>query len=48
MCGPCISLDEFPLDGETCFFICLVKIWFLEKDLELPLIFILFFKWKTK
>ena len=30
------------------FFICLVKIWFLEKDLETPLIFVLFFKGKTK
>ena len=23
---PAFSLDAFPLDGETCFFICLVKI----------------------
>ena len=28
---PAFSLDAFPLDGETRFFICLVKIWFLEK-----------------
>ena len=30
------------------FFIYLVKIWFLEKDFESPLIFVLFFKGKTK
>ena len=41
LCGPRILLDafQFPFDGETCFLFCLVKIQFLEKDLESPLIF---------
>ena len=44
---PAFSLNEFPLDDKTRFlFICLVKIWFLEKYLELPLIFVLFLKEK--
>ena len=48
-CGPCMLLDVLPLDGETHFlFIYLVKIWFLEKNLESWLIFVLFFKEKTK
>ena len=38
----------FPLDDVTYFFICLVKIWFLEKDLESPLILLFFLKGKTK
>ena len=36
----------FPLDGVIDFFICLVKNWFLEKDLELPLILIFFLREK--
>ena len=38
-CRPRILLDAFLLDGETRFLFCLVKIQFLEKDLESPLIF---------
>ena len=43
---PTFWLDAFPLNGETRFFICLVKIWFLGKDLESLLIFVLFLKGK--
>ena len=48
MCGPRILDVAFPLDGETRFsFIYLVKIWFFfRKDLESPLIFVLFLKGK--
>ena len=38
--GPRISLYAFPLDDEIRFFICLVKIWFLEKYLESLLVFV--------
>ena len=30
MCGPCISLNTFPLDGETHFLFIWWKIWFSE------------------
>ena len=46
---PVFLLDAFPLDGETGFFIYLVKIWFFfffRKYLESPLIFVLFLKGK--
>ena len=44
------SYDAFPLDDETCFYFLLFgeKMIFFEKDLELPLIFVLFLKGKTK
>ena len=45
--GPRISHDAFPLNDELVFHL-FVKNWFLEKDLESPLIFVLFFKGKTK
>ena len=43
-CGPCISAHTLPLDGELDFI--LKMIYFLENDLESPLIFVLFFKSK--
>ena len=45
---PVFSHDAFPLNDKThfFFFIYLVKNWFLEKDLESSLIFVLFFKEK--
>ena len=42
--GPCISTHALPLDGELAFY--LKKIYFLENDLELSLIFVLFLKGK--
>ena len=47
-CGPRILLNAFPLDDETCFFICLVKNMIFRKDLESPLIFVLFFLRENK
>ena len=45
--GPRISLDEFPLDGETRFcFIWWNLIFRKKKDLESPLIFVLFLNGK--
>ena len=38
--GPRILALVLPLDGELAFYYLLVKIWFLEKDLESPLILI--------
>ena len=45
MCGPRILHDAFSLDGMTHFylFIYLVKNMIFRKDLESPLIFVLFF-----
>ena len=42
------SYDAFPLDDETCFYFLLFgeKMIFFEKDLELPLIFVLYLKEK--
>ena len=46
MCGSCILLDAFPLDGAT-FFLLFVKILiFFKKDLGSLLIFVLFLKRK--
>ena len=45
-CGPHISAHAFPLDGELDFY--LKMIYLLENNLESPLIFVLFFKGKTK
>ena len=42
--GPYISTHALPLDGELSFY--LKKIYFLENDLELSLIFVLFLKGK--
>ena len=44
LCGPRISTHTFLLDGELVFY--LKMIYFLENDLELPLIFALFLKVK--
>ena len=44
ICGPRILHHAFPLDGELVFLFA--KILFLEKDLESPLIFVLFLKGK--
>ena len=45
MCEPRISAHTLPFDGELAFY--LEKIYFfLENDLELPLIFVLFLKGK--
>ena len=46
MCGPRIFALWVPIQWRDSLFIYLVKIWFLEKDLESPLILI-FFKGKT-
>ena len=43
-CGPHISAHALPLDGELAFY--LKKIYFLEKDLESQLTFVLFLKGK--
>ena len=43
-CGPRIFARVLPLDDELAFY--LKKIYFLENDLELPLIFVLFLKGK--
>ena len=43
MCGPCVLLDVFPLDGATCFLLIEKKNKIFRKDLESPLIFVLFF-----
>ena len=43
---PAFCLDAFLLDGENIFFFFFVKNWFLEKNLESPLIFVLFLKSK--
>ena len=42
--GPHISLEAFPLKGETCFFIYLVKNMIFRRDLESLLIFVLFLR----
>ena len=44
-CGPHILHDVFPLDGELAFYLWKKKLFF-RKDLELPLIFVLFLKGK--
>ena len=45
--GPCISAHALPLNGKLFFlFIYLKMIYFLENDLDSPLIFILFLKGK--
>ena len=43
-CGPCISTHLLPLDGELAFYLRII--YFLENDLESPLIFVLFLKGK--
>ena len=43
-CGPHISTHALPLDGKLTFY--LKMIYFLENDLESPLIFLLFLKGK--
>ena len=43
-CGPCISTHPLPLDGELAFYLRII--YFLENDLESPLIFVLFLKGK--
>ena len=45
---PAFSYDAFPLDDETCFFFLFGEKndFFFEKDLELPLIFVLYLKEK--
>ena len=42
-CGPRISHDAFPLDSETRFLFIGEKYDFFRKNLESPLIFVLFF-----
>ena len=47
MCGPCIfSMMHSHSNGETRFFIYLMKNMIFRKDLESPLIFVLFLKIK--
>ena len=42
--GPRISLNAFPLDGETRFLFWKIDFYCLKNDLESPLIFIFIFK----
>ena len=43
---PAFFHDAFPLDWRDSFFVYLVKNMIFRKDLEFPLIFVLFFKGK--
>ena len=47
MCGSHILHDAFPLDDKLVFFLFGENLIF-RKDLELPLIFVLFLKGRTK
>ena len=48
MCGPCVLLDAFLLDGVTRFLLIEKKNMIFRKDLESPLIFVLFFLRENK